>query len=54
MYSPLPPTRQAWHKVNDPQADYSEDLGVGNVGHEPRFEPCWSMLLINPLSAMWA
>ena len=41
------------HKVNDPKADYSGDLGEGKVGHEPRLEPCWSMLLIDPLSAMW-
>ena len=23
------------------------------MGNEPRLEPCWSMLLIDPLSAMW-
>ena len=27
--------------------------GEGKVGHEPRLEPCWSMLLIDPLKAMW-
>ena len=42
------------HKVNDPKADYSGDLEEGKDGHEPRVEPCWSVLLINPLSAMWA
>ena len=41
----LPPDR-SWHKVND----YS---GEGKVGHEPRLELCWSMLLIDSLSAMW-
>ena len=44
----LPPDR-TWHKVND----YSGDLGERKVGHEPRLEPCWSVLLIDPLSAMW-
>ena len=24
------------------------------VGHEPRLEPCLIMLVIDPLSAMWA
>ena len=48
----LPPDR-TWHKVNDPKADYNGDLGEGKVGHEPRLEPFWSMLLIDPLSAMW-
>ena len=49
----FPPDR-TWHKVNDPKADYSGDLGEWMVGHEPRLEPCWSMLLIVPLTAMWA
>ena len=44
----LPPDR-TWHKVND----YSGDLREGKVGHKPRLEPCWSELLIDPLSAMW-
>ena len=26
----------------------------GKVGNEPRLEPCWSVLLIGSLSAMWA
>ena len=42
------------HKVNDPMVDYSGDLGRGNFGHEPKLEPSWSVLLIDPLSAMWA
>ena len=44
----LPPDRTRY-KVND----YSWDLGKGNVGHEPRLESCWSVLVIDPLSAMW-
>ena len=44
----LPPDR-TWHKVND----YSGDLGEGKVGHELRLKPSWSVLLIDPLSAMW-
>ena len=49
----LPPDRP-WHKVNDPKAVYSEDLGEGKVGHELRLEPCWSLLFTDPLSVMWA
>ena len=49
----LPPDR-TWHKVNDPKVDYSGDLGEVMVGHEPRLEPCWTMLVIGPLCAMWA
>ena len=45
---------RTWHKVNVPKVDYSEDLEEGNVGHEPRLEPCWTMLVIGPLSAMCA
>ena len=41
------------HNVNDPKVDYSGDLGEGKVGHEPRLKPCWSMLVIGLLSAMW-
>ena len=49
----LPPDR-TWHKVNDPKANYNGDLGEEKVGYEPRLEPCWSVLLIDPPSAMWA
>ena len=49
----LPPER-TWHKVNDPKVDYSGDLGGGNVGQKPRLEPYLTMLVIGPLSAMWA
>ena len=28
------------HKVNDPKADYSGDLGEEKVENEPRLEPC--------------
>ena len=48
----LPPDR-TWHKVYNPMVDYSGDLGEGKVVYEPRLEPCRSMLLIDPLSAMW-
>ena len=44
----LPPDR-TWHKVND----YSGDLGEGKIGNKLRLKPCWSVLLIDPLSAMW-
>ena len=44
------PLSRTWHKVND----YSADLGEGKVGHEPRLEPCWSMLVIDTPSAMWS
>ena len=47
----LPPDR-TWPKVIDPKVDYSGNLGEGKVGHEPRLDPCWSMLVIGPLSAM--
>ena len=49
----LPPDRTR-HKVNDPKSDYKLDLGEGKVGHEPIFEPCWSGLLKDAPSAMWA
>ena len=47
----LPPDR-TWHKVNDPKVNYSGDLGEGKVGHEPKLKACWSMLHIDPPSAM--
>ena len=43
---------RTWHKVTDPKADYSGDLGEGKVKNELRLEPCWSMLLIDPLNSM--
>ena len=49
----IPPDR-TWHKVNDSMVDYSLDLGEGKVEHEPRLEPCLTLLAIGPLSAMWA
>ena len=49
----LPPDRTR-HKVNGPKVDYSGDLGEGKVGHEPKLESCWNMLIIGPPSAMWA
>ena len=48
----LPPDR-TWHKVNDSKVDYSGDLREWKVGKEPRLEPCWTMPVIGPLSAMW-
>ena len=44
-----PPDR-TWHKVNDPKVDYIGGLGEGMVGQKLRLEPCWSMLVIDPLS----
>ena len=49
----LQPDR-TWHKVNDPKVGLKWGLGKGNVGHEPRLEPCWTRLVISSLSAMWA
>ena len=49
----LPPDR-TWHKVNDLKVDFSGDLGEGKVRIEPRLEPRWILLVIGPLSAMWA
>ena len=46
----LPPD-STWHKVNDLKVDYSVE---GKVGHDPWLEPCWAMLVLGPLSAMWA
>ena len=54
LYLSLPPTRQDWHKVNNLKVNYSGDLGEGKVGHDPRLESCWTMLVISQLSAMWA
>ena len=50
-YLPQDRTRD---KVNEPKVDYSGDLGEEKVGHESRLEPCWTVLVINPLSSMWA
>ena len=47
------PTNRTWLKFNDPKVNYSGDLGVGKVCHNLRLEPCWSMLVIGTLSAMW-
>ena len=48
----LPPDRNC-QKVNDSKVDYSGDLDVGKVGHDPRLELCWTLLVIGPLIAMW-
>ena len=39
----LPPDRTQ-HKVNDPKVDYSGSIGEGKVGHEPKLEPCWTLM----------
>ena len=50
----LPPD-MTWHMVKSHgQKAKSGDKGEGKVGNEPRLEPCWSMLLIGSLGAMWA
>ena len=36
------------------KVDYSRDLGEGKVKQEMRLEPCLTMVVIDPLSAMWA
>ena len=46
----LPPDR-IWHKVNDPKGSFKWGF---RGGHEPRLEPCWFVLLNDPLNAMWA
>ena len=38
----------------DPSVNYSGELGEGKFGHEPQLKPCWTMLVISPLNAMWA
>ena len=49
----LPPDTTR-HKVNDPKVGLKWGLGEGKVGQEPRLEPRWSMLVIDPLGTMWA
>ena len=44
----LPPDRTL-HKDNDLKVDYS--LEERKVGHEPRLEPCLTLLVIGPLRA---
>ena len=53
IYRCLSPDR-TWYKVNNPKVGLKWRLGEGKVGHERRLELCWSMLVISPLSAMWA
>ena len=53
FYLPLPPTWQGLTQGQWPEGRLKWRLGEVDVGHEPRLEPCWSMLLIDPLSAMW-
>ena len=42
-----------WHKVNDPKVGLKWGLGEGKVGHKPRLEPRWTLLVISSLSTMW-
>ena len=37
------------HKVNDPKVGLKRRLREGKVGHEPRLEPCWTLLVIGSL-----
>ena len=37
-------SHQTWHKVNDLKVDYSGGLEEEKVEHNPRLEPCWSMV----------
>ena len=53
-YLPVPPTRQGLTQGQWPEGRLKWGLGESKVGYEPRLEPCWSMLLIDPRSAMWA
>ena len=41
-------------RLNDLKVDYSGGLEEGKVGQEPKLGPCLTMLVIGPLSAMWA
>ena len=53
IYRCLPPDR-TWHKINDTKVGLKWGLGEGEFRHEQRFEPYLTMLVIDPLSAMWA
>ena len=35
-----------------PKVGLKWGLGEGKVGHESRFERCWTLLVIDPLNAM--
>ena len=43
-----------WHKVYDPKIDHSGDLGEEKAEYKPKLESCRTLLVIDPLSAMWA
>ena len=48
------PLDRTWQKVNDPKLGLKWRLGEGKVGHGPRHEPCWTLLVIGSISVMWA
>ena len=54
MKSALYP-KESWYLFPPPtrRSDYSNDY-EGKVRPIPRLEPCWSMLVIDSLSEMWA
>ena len=43
-YFSLPPTRQDLTQIQWPGDRLKWGLGEGKVGHEPRLEPCWTMM----------
>ena len=53
-YLSLPPTRQDLIQSQWPEGRLQWGLEEWKVGHESKLEPCWTMLVIGPLSAMWA
>ena len=54
VYLSLPPTRQDLTQGQKPEGRLNGDNGEEEVGNEPRLEPCWSVLLIDSLGAIWA
>ena len=43
-----------WHQAGfDTNSFYSGNLGEGKFGHELKLMPCWTMLVIGSLGAMW-
>ena len=53
-YLSLPPTRQDLTQGQKPEGRLKWGWGGGKVGNKSRLEPCWSVLLIGSLGAMWA
>ena len=50
----LPPTRQDLTPGQMTRRSIIVRIGKGKVGHEPKLKPCWFMLVIVSLSAIWA